>query len=175
MPKSVLVRQGPPVALAVITVAAGLALALPLTWPDAWPHDAPPSAAVSEARAAAAADPVDLAEMTRQTRQTLAERPTDATAWARLAWIAAEQGDMAAAREALDRSYVAAPYGPEITAWRLRFAFNQWGRSTPDLRPQFLARLAETAAARPRLVEAARPDARDPAGRWALDMSVPPR
>lgn len=176
MPKSALVRHGPPVALAVVTVAAGLTLALPLTWPGDWPYSAPPLAAVSEARAVkAAAEPVDLAEMTRQTRQTLAERPTDATAWARLAWIAAEQDDMTAARDALDRSYFAAPYGPEITPWRLRFAFNEWGRLTPDLRRQALAELSMTAATRPRLVETVRPDIRDPAGRWALDMSVPPR
>lgn len=43
----------------------------------------------------------------------LAERPLDATAWIRLAWISDQKGDDVAMLDALDRSYVAAPYWAE--------------------------------------------------------------
>jgi hypothetical protein len=175
MPKSALVRHGPAVALGLLTVVGGVAFAVPLTWPGRWAAEQPRLAAVSEARAtrAATATPVDLPEIRAQTLAVLAERPLDSVAWARLAWIAAEQDDMEAARDALDRSYVAAPYGPEVTAWRLRFALDLWGRLTPELRRQVLAELRMTAATRPAIVETVRDQVRDPAGRWALDLMVP--
>lgn len=175
MPKSALVRHGPAVALGLLTVVGGVAFAVPLTWPGGWAAEQPRLAAVSEARAAraATATPVDLTEVRAQTLAVLAERPLDSIAWARLSWIAAEEGDIQGARDALDRSYVAAPYGPEVTAWRLRFAFDLWGQLTPDLRRQVLAELNMTAATRPSIVATVRDQVRDPAGRWALDLMVP--
>lgn len=174
MPRSKHVHMGLAVALGVVGVGGGLAMAVPLTWPGEWSFDVPPSLAVSEARAvkAAAAVPVDLAEVRRQTLQSLSERPTDATAWARLAWVASEEGDIEGTREALDKSYVAAPYGPEITAWRLRFAFGMWGRLTPEIRRQALSELSMTAETRPRLIQDVRADVVDPAGRWAIDLTL---
>jgi hypothetical protein len=149
-------------------------MALPLTWPAAWTLEGLPVLAVSEARAVKAAStvPADLTEVRRQTLKSLAERPTDATAWARLAWVAAEEGDLEGACEALDRSYTAAPFGPEITGWRLRFAFGMWGRLTPELRRQALSELEMTAETRPRLVQEIRADIVDPAGRWAIDLTL---
>lgn len=174
MPRSNRVHSGLAITLGVACVCGGLAMAVPLTWPTTWPLDLPPSVAVSEARAvrATAAVPADLAEVRRQTLKTLAERPTDSTAWARLAWVAAEEGDLEGAREALDKSYVAAPYGPEITGWRLRFAFGMWGWLTPDLRRQALSELSMTAKTRPGVVRRVRADVVDPAGRWAIDLTL---
>lgn len=175
MPKSALVRHAPAAVLGLLTVVAGVAFAVPLTWPGDWAAEQPRLAAVSEARAirAATAASIDLAETRTQTLAVLAERPLDSVAWARLAWIAAEEDDIEGARDALDRSYVAAPYGPEVTAWRLQFAFDLWGRLTPDLRRQVLAELSMTAATRPHIVQTVRDQVRDPAGRWALDLMVP--
>lgn len=115
MPKSALVRHAPAAVLGLLTVVAGLAFAVPLTWPGGWAAGQPRLAAVSEARAsrAATATPVDLPQVRAQTLAVLAERPLDSVAWARLAWIAAEEDDIDAARDALDRSYVAAPYWAE--------------------------------------------------------------
>lgn len=101
------------VAIGVGALGGGLLLALPTTWPEAsWPVA---TAASHEARAmrAARSDPPDLAVARMETRQVLRQRPLDAGAWARLAWIADQDGDVPAMLEALDRSYIAAPYWAE--------------------------------------------------------------
>jgi hypothetical protein len=160
--------------LALCTVAFAIALAGPVSSPlSGW--DPPvPMVAVSEARAVAstAASPPDLEAAERLTRQTLAERPGDAAAWARLAWIAFEAGDTGGMLEALDRSYAVAPYGPDITAWRLRFAYGRWGDLTPNLRRLASEELSVTARQRPRVARAALADITDPAGRLAFDLTV---
>lgn len=161
-------------ALGVATLLAGLSLALPLGRPGAWDLDHPRLAPVSEARAVAAAEakPADLAEVERQTRATLTERPLDAAAWARLAWVADRRGDTSAMLEALDRSYVAAPYGPEVTAWRLRFAFDRWPDLSPELRSQVRSELAVARRTRPRLVLEIETSVADPAGRMAMALTT---
>jgi hypothetical protein len=73
--------------------------------------------------------------------------------------------------EALDRSYAVAPYGPEVTGWRLRFAYGHWGALTPDLRRQVSSELVQAVHDRPAVVEAARPDIVDPAGRLAFELT----
>lgn len=163
------------VVLGGITVLAGLGLALPLSWPRGWRPDQPRLATVSEARALAAADDAspDLRAVERATRATLAERPLDAAAWARLAWVADQQGKSADMLDALDRSYVAAPYGPEITTWRLRFALDRWSRLSPDLRQQVLAELRVAARTRPALVREVHASLSDSTGRMALTLGAP--
>lgn len=160
--------------LAFCTVGLAITLAGPVSMPlSGW--DPPvPMAAVTEARAvaAAAANPPDLKAAERLTRQTLAEKPGDATAWARLAWIASETGDTEAMLEALDRSYAVAPYGPDITAWRLRFAYGRWGILTPELRRLASEELVVTARHRRRVADAALADLTDPAGRLAFDLTA---
>ena len=74
--------------LAFCTVGLAVALAGPVSMPlSSWD---PPvrMVAVTEGRAVAAAakNPPDLEAVERLTRQTLAEKPGDAAAWARLAW-----------------------------------------------------------------------------------------
>lgn len=160
--------------LAVGSAGFAISLAGPVSMPlSGW--EAPvPMVAVSEARAvaASAANPPDLETAERLTRQTLADKPGDASAWARLAWIASEAGDAGAMLEALDRSYSVAPYGPDITAWRLRFAYGRWGELTPELRRLASEELILTARYRPRVARAALADVADPAGRLAFDLTV---
>ncbi len=165
------------VTLGVATVLGGLAMALPLSRPDAWGLDHPRLAALTEARAVAAAGatPPDLEEAERQTRATLNERPLDAVAWARLAWIADQRGDAAGSLDALDRSYIAAPYGPEVTAWRLRFALERWSALTPDLRRQARSELLVARATRPRLIRDLEASVADPAGRMAMALTTDAR
>lgn len=50
----------------------------------------------------------------------------------------------AAAAEALRRSYVLEPLGPDATPWRLQFIFNNWSSAPPDVR-QLALRELETA------------------------------
>lgn len=129
--------------------------------------------AVSEARAEAAAQPEtpDLRRVEAETRRTLESRPGDAAAWSRLAWVAAQHGRRADMLDALDRSYTVSPYGPEVTAWRLRFAYGRWGALTPDLRRLAAAELTVAARHRPRLVGEVWADIPDPAGRLAFAMT----
>lgn len=160
--------------LAFCTASLAIALAGPVSLPlSGWDPPAP-MAAVTEARAvaAAAADPPDLGAAERLTRQTLAEKPGDGAAWARLAWIAVGAGDAPAMLEALDRSYAVAPYGPDITAWRLRFAYGRWRELTPELRRLASEELSVTARHRPRVANAALSDITDPAGRLAFELTV---
>lgn len=160
------------VALGGGALGGGLLLALPMTWPAAsWPVAI---AASHEARAVSAgrADPPDLAIARVETRRVLYQRPLDAGAWARLAWIADQDGDVPAMLEALDRSYIAAPYGPEITEWRLVFVFNRWDVLTPELRRQALSELRVTRTTRSRLVDRVRDQVGNPAGRLALALTI---
>lgn len=160
--------------LAVCTAGFAVALAGPVSLPlSSWNPPAPMTA-VTEARAvaAAAANPPDLEAADRLTRQTLAEKPGEAAAWARLAWIASETGDTEGVLEALDRSYAVAPYGPDITAWRLRFAYGHWENLTPELRRLASEELTMAARHRPRVARAALADITDPAGRLAFDLTV---
>jgi hypothetical protein len=167
-------RLGFGLVLAVCTAGLAIALAGPVSSPLSGWNPPVPMVAVSEARAvaAASADPADLEAAERLTRQTLAEKPGDATAWARLAWIASETGDTGAMLEALDRSYAVAPYGPDITGWRLRFAYGRWGELTPELRRLASEELTVTARHRGRVANAALADVTDPAGRLAFDLTI---
>jgi hypothetical protein len=163
-------------AIAVAVTATGLAVALagPVSLPlRSWPAPVPLTA-VSEARAvrAASADPVDLDAVERFSRDTLAARPGEAAAWARLAWVASERRDVAAMHEALERSYTVAPYGPDITAWRLRFAYGQWAALTPELRRLATEELMVSARYRHQMTAEAFAEVSDPAGRLAFDLTV---
>lgn len=160
--------------LAFCTAGFAISLAGSVSLPLSGWNAPVPMVAVTEARAVAAAGatPADLEATERMTRQTLAEKPVDAAAWARLAWIAGETGDREAMLEALDRSYAVAPYGPDITAWRLRFAYGRWGELTPELRRLASEELTVTARTRGRVANAALADINDPAGRLAFDLTV---
>ncbi len=108
-------RTGLLVALGIATVSSGLIMALPLSLPDTWRVDSPGPPVVSEARAVAAttATPPNLDIAAAESRKVLNRSPLNATAWARLAWVADKRGDQSAMLDALDRSYVATPYWAE--------------------------------------------------------------
>lgn len=166
-------RLGTAIVLALGTLGAAVLLAVPLSAPNGSFTGPVPLATVSEAKAdaALAASPPRLTEARAQTRATLAQRPMDAVAWTRLAWMASEAGDEAAMLDALDRSYAVAPFGPDVTGWRLRFAYGHWRELTPDLRRQVAAELVEAVHHRPGVVDAARADITNPAGRLAFELS----
>jgi hypothetical protein len=166
-------RLGLAVLLAVLATGLAIALAVPTSLPlSSWAPPVPMTV-TSEARAVAAANenPPDLEAVERYSRATLAVRPGEPAAWARLAWAAAERGDLAEANEALDRTYTVAPYGPDITAWRLRFAFGRWQSLTPELRARAVDELSATYRTRYPVAEAALADITDPAGRLAFTFT----
>jgi hypothetical protein len=73
-------------------------------------------------------------------RRALAQAPTHAMAWLQLAYIDRQRhGRLTpAGLQALQRSYDFEPYGPDVTEWRVLFAFDHWGQLTPELRRQVL-------------------------------------
>lgn len=167
-------RLGFAITLAGIAGVSALVLAAAVSFPQMALAERIPILVVSEARAVEATltEPADLSLAERWTGRTLATRPGDATAWARLAWIADERGDRAAMLEALERSYTVAPYGPDITGWRLRFAYGQWAALTPELRRLATEELTVTTRHRRQVADAAFTDLVDPAGRMAFDLTV---
>ncbi len=167
-------RIGVIAGLAGVTTVSGLALAIPLSRPGEWRLDQPELAAVSEVRAekAASVSPLDAEAVRSLTRRTLSRRPLEAAAWARLAWLASRKGDRAGMLDALDRSYAAAPYGPDITEWRLRFAFDRWSALTPGLRRQAQSELLVAKRTRPAMAAQVQDLVTDPSGRMAMALTT---
>lgn len=119
------------------------------------------------------ADPVpDLAFAETQTRTALAQAPMTATAWARLAYIEqARTGRMTpAALDAMERSYAVAPFGPDVTNWRLRFLFESWTQLTPSLRTQAMDELRVLSRYRGGAARKLVEEIQNPSGRLAADM-----
>lgn len=99
-------------------------------------------------------------------------RPADAT-------VALQQGYVESLRpgplsratvEALRKSYVIEPLGPDVSAWRLRFIFDHWSAMPQDLRDRALTELS---AAFPRHGWAMRDLSQsitDPAGRMVARL-----
>lgn len=167
-------KFGVAAAAGVLALGGGGWLAAAHSWPTAAAFRSAPLPVVTEARAfeVATTSPPDLAEVRRRSEATLALRPGDSVAWARLAWVARQEGDLRRMRAMLGRTYDVAPHGPEVTPWRLRFAFGAWGDLTPELRRQAIAELRVARRAWPAAVQKADPDIRDPAGRLAWTLTV---
>ena len=77
-----------------------------------------------------------------------------------------------AALEALERSYEAAPLGPDVTTWRLTFLFERWRDLPAPLRQKAIAELGARAKTRARNADEFPDTIRDPAGRLAARMAV---
>ena len=155
--------------LAVVTTfGAGLA-ALGLSRPDAAWGFAADLAPVREARAERAEGDAAVAE----TRAALAQAPMNAALWARLSWLERRAaGRMTPqAREALDRSYAVAPYGPDITEWRLAFAFEHWAELDPSLRRSAMEEMETLARHRPGVARRVAGAIRSPGGRLAARLT----
>ncbi|WP_309644432.1 hypothetical protein [Phenylobacterium sp.] len=161
------------VVLATVALLVAGAFAVSVSFPNEGFADRIRLVAVSEARAevAAGVQPPRLDIVRAETLRTLRQRPGDAAAWGRLAWIADREGRVSDALVALDRTYVVAPYGPDLTAWRLRFAYGRWAMLTPGLRRQATAELRVAIRDRPGVVEAAEREITDPAGRLAFVLT----
>jgi hypothetical protein len=102
--------------------------------------------------------------------RALAQGPTRATAWLDLAYAETLRAGALTnpAREALRRSWIFEPLGPDNSQWRVRFAFEHWSELTPDLRDSALAEArAVWRTGHYADMTQALSDVRDPAGRLA--------
>lgn len=159
----------------VASLAMGVALAFPATEFAnasglAWVHEARATALLASPQPSGSAQ----AEAGRQTWMALGSDPANPTSWLRLAYLDSLQptGLSDEGRGFLARSYRLAPYGPDTTGWRLRFAFNHWGRLDEGLRRQVIDELR--IAGRHGGYRALPEGIEDPAGRLAAALTLAP-
>ena len=78
------------------------------------------------------------AEALRVNEAALAAAPMNAAAWLRIAYIHSLDGASlnASALGAVQKSYSVAPYGPDVTRWRLQFLYDHWGQLNAELRAE---------------------------------------
>lgn len=86
----------------------------------------------------------DLDQAAGLTERLIAQRPTDASAWLRLAYIDRAQHATLSARAQAQvlRSYALEPLGPELTRWRLTFLFENWDALSLPLQDKAINELA---------------------------------
>lgn len=72
--------------------------------------------------------------------------PMNAAAWLRIAYIRSANGAPLdkGAIEAIEKSYSVAPFGPDVTSWRLQFLYGRWAQLTPELRNEAMAEHLES-------------------------------
>ena len=165
--------------VAVVAFLTTSVTAVALAWPNSAPASVVDLAPIHDKRAtaltqAAIPAPADLARATEETRLSLRQNPANPTAWLRLAHIESmgPQGLGPSGIQALSRSYDAAPYGPDDTAWRLRFAFNHWSELDRPTRLLVLDELRIATVNRAHSVSGLLNDVSDPAGRVAATLSL---
>lgn len=97
----------------------------------------------NNADAALRASPAALDVAARENDAILASAPLSSTALVRKAFIIQQQGAGldAAALASLESSYQAAPHGPDISRWRMRFMFENWSTLSPGLRERAIREL----------------------------------
>lgn len=121
-----------------------------------------------------APEPADLKAADSESLTALAQSPADDSAWLALAYAeTVRRGDPGGvALGWLQRSYDVAPFGPDTSLWRIRFALDHWQAMTPDLRREVLDEVNATWRPRRRELVAMVNAVRDPAGRLALALMI---
>jgi len=160
-------------AIAVLAIAAvggaGLTTA-GLAWPNTISPDLAPVHEMRADQALLAQYPQTI-KADRESQAALAQAPAAANAWLRRAYVR-QLGTRtldAQALDYLDKSYQAAPLGPDVTRWRLRFIFEHWTEMTPALRIRAVGEMRNFAryhSGGPDIVRAIH----NPAGRWAAAL-----
>lgn len=126
----------------------------------------------NRAEALLAASPPDMDAAVAETRAALAQAPMNAAAWARLAYIDRSRSTAMtpAALDNLERSYAVAPYGPDISRWRVRYVFEHWSELTPSLRTQASDEMRVLSRYRGGVARDTVRAIEDPSGRLAAEM-----
>lgn len=127
----------------------------------------------ANAQALLAHDKPDRLGAAVETRAALAQAPTTASAWARLAHLERTSAGTlpSSALNPLERSYAVAPFGPDITPWRVRFLFEHWPQLTPSLRAKAAAELRTLARHRDGVARDLVQSISNPAGRLAATLT----
>jgi hypothetical protein len=170
-----------PSSVAIVLAASGVLAtsltAAALVFPDTPLAASSNLAPVWEARAdglarTAASDEAARRASVEETERSIAQAPANPTAWLRLAYLdsLAADGLGPAGDRALAASYSVAPYGPDVTDWRLAFAFNHWEAISGANRQAALDELRSSPNNRSRRDLLTR--VANPAGRIALSLTL---
>ncbi|HYF21935.1 MAG TPA: hypothetical protein VD929_00915 [Caulobacteraceae bacterium] len=127
------------------------------------------------ARAHAALDRERWSEAETHARKAASLSPARAESWLAVAYaVYMRDGLTPQALKALETSYVAGPFDPDASLWRLRFAFDNWTGLTPELRRDVLAEVDALWARpfMPRRLEVLSEELGDPSGRIALVAEI---
>jgi hypothetical protein len=129
--------------MAAVTFVSASFLAIGLAAPDSVFGALSPLSLAHDRRASNILDhephtPANLERARQETWQALNQSPADDAAWLRLAYIdRLKHGRLTGEGTTwLERSYEVAPFGPETSLWRVRFAWENWDALTPELRKQ---------------------------------------
>ena len=160
-------------AIGAFTAIAAVAASASLSFPGASAWPAPTDAHERNADAALHSEPADYRTAERENQAVLMAAPLSATAWVRQAYIRKQElGTLdATALENLEKSYRSAPFGPDITRWRLRFMFENWALHSPGLRARAIAELEVFSSFHRGSYSLAR-TVRDPTGRLAAILTT---
>lgn len=159
--------------LAGATAIASAVVATSLTWPEAGMLPALAASHERNADAALKTTPPDYDVAQIENAAALSSAPRTVTAWVRKAYIRRSQssGLDTEALDSLEASYRAAPFGPDVTRWRMRFMFENWSSLTPSLRERAVAELEVFARFHKGSYAFAR-SIRDPSGRLAATLTA---
>lgn len=99
----------------------------------------------------------DLDKAEAESRKALELSPANPWTALRLAYVEyARTGRLGAnGLAALQQSYDVSPYGPQVSRWRITFAFNHWSELTPSLKQQAASEVRVTHPLHPGMVQAA--------------------
>ena len=137
------IKLGAGAALATTTLVAGLAMAIGAGSPATAIPVLSALGVGAEARADAAAASTDppLPQALAANRAALDAAPMSAAPWLRIAYLRSRNGQPldGPALDAIERSYTVAPYGADVTGWRLTFLYDHWSELTPGIRAEVTA------------------------------------
>lgn len=134
------IKLGACAALAGSTLVAGFAMAIGASAPTVAVPFLADLGVGAEARAdrAAASTDIPLSAALAENRAAIKAAPMSAAPWLRVAYMRS-RNDTALdgpALEAIERSYTVAPFGSDVTYWRLNFLYNHWRELTPEIRAE---------------------------------------
>jgi hypothetical protein len=165
--------------LALAAVGAAGTLLIGYAAPDSALARALPIADLANIRAnehlaGAHPSPHDLVEAEKESRRALALSPLDSSAWTRLAYIDALRRPPLGPQglDALRKSYVVAPLGPDISRWRVRFALERWAALPADLQAKVEAEIDPLWWRDRDYVEGLPDQVADPAGHLAVRLEI---
>lgn len=115
-----------------------------------------------------------LLSVRQRLRLHVRSSPSDAALWLRLALVDVRlNGGLGPeGRDALQKAYDVAPFGPEVTLWRLAFVHDHWTTVPPQVRAAARREMDTVFPRRRWELEALAPTLGDPTGRMVFALAL---